>query len=113
MASPESKVFRLRNIPTYLDRDGVAKLIVPFLQYGKLEDVTVASLALTCEFWDRHPTKTATITLRKLPEAVRIACTAGEWELHNGALPEPLLLDDTFYGLTPLNEVEQSQHQYE
>lgn len=112
MASPETKVYRLRGIPAHLDRLGVAQLVQPFLSDGKLEDVRVASLALSCDFWVNNPTKTATLNLKKLPEVVRAAPAAGEWHLPVRALPEhSLILDDTFYGLTPLNEV--SQHQYE
>ncbi|KAL6789794.1 hypothetical protein J3E68DRAFT_439026 [Trichoderma sp. SZMC 28012] len=112
MASPETKVYRLRGIPAHLDRLGVAQLVQPFLSDGKLEDVRVASLALSCDFWVTNPTKTATLNLKKLPEVVRAAPAAGEWHLPVRALPEhSLILDDTFYGLTPLNEV--SQHQYD
>ncbi|KAL7931669.1 hypothetical protein V8C35DRAFT_323523 [Trichoderma chlorosporum] len=111
MASLETKVYRLRGIPTHLDRMGVAQLIQPFLPDGKLEDIDVKSLALSCELWVRNPTKIATLTLRKLPEAVSIAPSAGEWELRVLALPMPLILDVMFYGLTPLNEVAESQHQ--
>ncbi|KAH6608207.1 hypothetical protein Trco_004520, partial [Trichoderma cornu-damae] len=113
MASPDAKVYRLRGLPAHLDRLGVARLIAPFLPDGKLEDITVASLALSCELWARNPTKTATVTLRKLPEAVCAAPMAGEWQLHVLALPKPLILDDVFDGLTPLNEVSESQHEYD
>ncbi|KAL6693264.1 hypothetical protein J3F84DRAFT_380388 [Trichoderma pleuroticola] len=110
MASPETKVYRLRGIPAHLDRLGVAQLVQPFLPDGKLEDVRVASLALSCDFWAANPTKTATLNLLKLPEVVRTTPTGGERQLPVLALPKPLILDDTFYGLTPLNEVEESQH---
>ncbi|KAK4077032.1 uncharacterized protein Triagg1_3999 [Trichoderma aggressivum f. europaeum] len=113
MASPETKVYRLRGIPAHLDRLGVTQLIQAFLPNGKLEDITVASLAMSCEFWIRNPTKIATLTLRKLPEVVRIAPAAGEWQLPVLALPKPLILDDKFYGLTPLNEVKESHHQFD
>lgn len=113
MASPEAKVYRLRGIPAHLDRLGLAQLIQPFLPNGKLEDITVASLALSCDFWSRAPTKTATLTLQNLPEVVRAAPAAGEWQLPVLALPKPLILDDTFYGFTPLNEVAGSEHYHE
>ncbi|KAL5087412.1 hypothetical protein Trisim1_007811 [Trichoderma cf. simile WF8] len=112
MASPETKVYRLRGIPPSMDRLGVAQLVQPFLSDGKLEDIRVASLALSCDFWNNNPTKTATLNLKKLPGVVRDAPAAGEWHLPVCRLPEhSLILDDTFYGLTPLNEV--SQHQYD
>ncbi|KAL7815736.1 hypothetical protein V8C26DRAFT_103026 [Trichoderma gracile] len=113
MATPETKVYRLRGIPTHLDRLGLAQLMQPFLPDGKLEDISVASLALSCDFWSRNPTQTATLTLRKLPNVVRAAAAAGEWQLPVLALPKPLVLDDTFFGLTPLNDVPELQHQHD
>ena len=113
MASLETKVYRLRGIPAHLDRLGLAQLMQRFLSDGKLEDISVASLALSCDFWSRNPTKTATLILRKLPEVVREAPAAGEWQLPDLLLPKPMILDDTFFGLTPLNEVSESQHQHE
>lgn len=113
MASTEAKVYRLRGIPAHMDRLSVARMISDFLPDGGMEDVTVASLALSCEYWVRNPTKTATLTFRKLPEAVLAAPLSSEWQLPVLTLPKPLILDDTFYGLTPLNEVAESQHKYE
>jgi hypothetical protein len=113
MSSQESKVYRLQGIPGHLDRLGVAQLISTFLPTGRLQDVTVASLAPHCGFWDRSFTKVATLCLRELPEAVRAAPTAGEWLLQVSTLPKPLLLDNKFHGLTPLNDISESQHKYE
>ncbi|KAL7906988.1 hypothetical protein GGI35DRAFT_482355 [Trichoderma velutinum] len=114
MASPETKVYRLRGIPPYMDRLSVAQLVRPFLSDGKLEDIRVASLALSCDIRIENRTKTATLNLKTLPEVVRDAPAAGEWHLPVHALPEhSLILDDTFYGLTPLNDVAMSQHQYD
>lgn len=84
----------------------------PLLPDGKLEDITVASLALSCGR-SRTPTKTATLTLRSLPDVVRTAPGAGEWLLPVSGLPKPLILDDTFYGLTPLNDVAGLEHHHE
>ncbi|UKZ81863.1 hypothetical protein TrVFT333_009639 [Trichoderma virens FT-333] len=113
MASLEDKVYRLRDIPADRDRLGVAELIKPFIPDGKLEDITIASLAPTCGFPGRSPTKTATVTVRKTPEIMNHSSTTGEWKLCTPALTNPLILDATFYGLTPLNEVEEHQHKYD
>lgn len=110
MTSPETKVYRLRGIPEHLDRQGAAELFQTFLPDGKLKDITVASLAPSFDFSVNNHTQTATLTLGKLPEVVRTAPTGGEWRLPVLALPKPLILDDKFYGLTPLNEVKDSQH---
>ncbi|KAK5989396.1 hypothetical protein PT974_10915 [Cladobotryum mycophilum] len=113
MASIESKVYRLRSIPDHLDRLGVAELISTFIPHGDQRDVIVSSLALSCELWVRPRTKTATLSFRKLPKAVGDGPKAGEWSLWQPGLPQPLLLDDKFYGLTPLNEVPEHQDKYE
>lgn len=113
MASVESKVYRLRGIPEHLDRLGVARLVSRFIPDGDQRDVVVASLALSCEIWATPRTKTATLSFKKLPEAVSRDPAAGEWPLPDLALAKPLLLDDAFFGLSPLNDVPEHEHRYE
>ncbi|KAK1252596.1 hypothetical protein MKX08_003783 [Trichoderma sp. CBMAI-0020] len=98
MAPTQSKVYRLRGIPEHLDRLGVTQHVSTFVPGGDLRDVIVTSLALSCE---------------KLPDAVRENPTAGEWPLRVLALAKPLLLDDTFFGLCPLNDIPEHQHKYD
>ncbi|KAL6807500.1 hypothetical protein GGI42DRAFT_245801 [Trichoderma sp. SZMC 28013] len=113
MASVESKVYRLRGIPEHLDRLGVALLVSRFIANGDQRDVSVASLALSCERWVITRTKTATLSFKKLPEAVSRDPDAGEWPLRDPTWLAPLLLDDTFIGLSPLNDVPEHEHHYD
>ncbi|KAL7947736.1 hypothetical protein V8C42DRAFT_262685 [Trichoderma barbatum] len=113
MTSVESKVYRLRGIPEYLDRLGVARLVSKFIPDGDQRDVNVASLAFSCEIWATRRTKTATLTFNKLPGAVIKAPAAGEWPLPDPALGKPLILDDNFFGLSPLNDVPENEHHYD
>lgn len=116
MAPIESKVYRLRNIPEHLDRHGVIQLVSTFIPSGELGDIDVKSLALapSCEAWSAPRFKVATLSFQKLPDAVSKEPAAGEWSLQVGPpFAKPLLLDDTFFGLCPLNHVPEHQHQYE
>lgn len=110
--SQHSKVYRLRGIPLYLDRQGVADLLYGFLPDGSRSDITIASLALSCDFWSPN-SRTATLTFSKPPTVVTAAFTAKEWRLPVRGLQEQLILDDRFNGLTPLNDVPTDQHEHE
>lgn len=113
MAPIESKIYRLRGIPEHLDRLGVAQLISTFISDGDERDVNVASVALSCEIWAVTRYKVATLSFKKLPDAVTKNPTAREWSLPVLALPRPLVLDDTFLGLSPLNDVSEHRHAYD
>ncbi|EHK42973.1 hypothetical protein TRIATDRAFT_285651 [Trichoderma atroviride IMI 206040] len=113
MAPTQSKVYRLRGIPEHLDRLGVTQLVSTFVPGGDLRDVIVTSLALSCEVWTVSRSKVATLSFQKLPDVVSKDPTAGEWPLRVLALAKPLLLDDTFFGLCPLNDVPEHQHKYD
>ncbi|KAK4077349.1 uncharacterized protein Triagg1_3681 [Trichoderma aggressivum f. europaeum] len=113
MSSAENKVYRLRGIPEHLDRLGVALLLSRFITNGDQGDVGVASLALSCERWVITRTKTATLSFKKLPDIVSRDPDAGEWPLRDPTWLAPLLLDDTFIGLSPLNDVAEHEHHYD
>ncbi|UKZ74110.1 hypothetical protein TrVFT333_001767 [Trichoderma virens FT-333] len=113
MTSVDSKVYRLRGIPEHLDRLGVALLLSRFIPDGDQRDVNVASLALSCEIWARTRTKTATLSFKKLPDVVSRDPAAGEWLLRDLTWEKPLLLDDSFFGLSPLNDVPEYEHHYD
>ncbi|KAF3068713.1 Protein SERAC1 [Trichoderma lentiforme] len=113
MSSAESKVYRLRGIPGHLDRLGVALLLSRFIADGDQRDVSVASLALSCERWVITRTKTATLSFKKLPDIVSRDPNAGEWPLQDPTWAAPLLLDDTFFGLSPLNDIPENEHRFD
>lgn len=113
MSSVDSKVYRLRGIPEHLDRLGVALLLSRFITDGVQGDIIFGSLALSCERWVSTRTKTATLSFKKLPDIVSRNPDAGEWPLRDLTWAAPLLLDDTFIGLSPLNDVPEDEHRYE
>src|SRR5438046_2923971 len=86
---PRARVYRLRGIPEHLDRLEVAELVGGFLPDGSPKDITVASLAPSCDFWSRSTSKTATLTFSKLPVAVLAAPSAKVWLLPVPGLPSP------------------------
>lgn len=111
MASEESlktKVYRLRGIPLHLDRQGVADLLCSCLPDISRNDISIASLAPSCGFWSSE-SKTATLTFSAPPSIVHTTTTEHTWRLPTPWLPEPLVLDDDFSGLTPLNDVDTEQ----
>jgi hypothetical protein len=109
-----TKVFRLTGIPNHLDRLDVTKLLSDFLPEGSTPaDIEIASLAPNCDFSSLSVAKTATLTFSRLPVAVQANPHLKEWSFPLRGLAKPLILDDSFYGLTPLNDVPLDQHQYE
>jgi hypothetical protein len=108
----KAKVYRLRGIPLHLDRQGVVDLVCSSLPDISRNEVAIASLALSCGFWSSN-SKTATLTFTTLPSIVKTAATQHTWRLTTPGLPEPLVLDDDFGGLTPLNDVDPEQYDQE
>jgi hypothetical protein len=97
--SQKPVVYRLRRLPAHADR----------------QDVQVHSLANAVDPWERYPTRTATLTFKKPPFAPGARPENGvpEWSIPVLGLSLPLLLDSHFIGVTPLNDVPPSEHEYE
>ncbi|KAI9150841.1 hypothetical protein HJFPF1_10618 [Paramyrothecium foliicola] len=106
-------VFRLSRIPERLDSLDVAKFLATLLPEGNASHVTIASLVPTCDFWGRSRTQTATLTFSTLPSIVSASPLASEWQLPAPWMPEPLILDNTFHGITPLNHVPAPDHKFD
>jgi hypothetical protein len=82
-------------------------------------DIQIFSLAPIVETWKKWQTKVATLTFKKTP-AILLQKAAGTrnnevtgWRFGIPGSPEPLILDTHFHGLTVLNEVNPSSHQYD
>lgn len=114
MASPEkTKVYRLRNLPDHLDRQSAAELLASCLDDVSLQHVCISSLAYAIDPWTRSSTKTATLTFQSCTLDPLEGSGNGERAFTIPGLAKPLILDEHFRGLTPLNEVNQEWHQYD
>jgi hypothetical protein len=115
------KVYRLRNIPAHADRLAVTQLVTTALNdpYITAGDVQISSLAPAVELWKRWRTQVATLTFKQVPKLLASqSLKPGEpeptfWSLAVPGLPEPLVLDTQFDGLTPLNETSLENHEYD
>ena len=111
MASTEkSKVYRARNLPGHADRLGAIKLLAQCVSSIALDDVQLGSLAFAVDPWSRAPTKTATLMFKTAPAVIGLDPNFTEWTFPVPGLESPIILDIHFYGLTPLNEVDDTTH---
>ncbi|KAI1804854.1 hypothetical protein F4811DRAFT_561451 [Daldinia bambusicola] len=114
MPSESGKVYRLRNLPKHVDRQSAAELLSKHIQDTSPQDIRIASLACVVDSRVRVPTKTATLTFEKADLVTRFNNSKDrEWTFKDPALESPLVLDNHFSGLTPLNEVASEIHQYD
>ena len=111
--SVKMKVYRLRNIPSHADRYLAAELIAGCVRGLSPHQIRISSLALAIDPWARTPTKTATLTLEFCNSDIELKPGQEEWAFSLPGLPKPLLLDQHFRGLTPLNDVNPETHKYE
>jgi hypothetical protein len=110
------KVYRLRNLPRHADRQLAAELLAAHAVGVALDQIRIFSLAHVADPWTRPPTKTATLTIADFDADAHATWSSGhdEWTLCKlPGLPEPLILDHHFHGLTPLNDVDVESHEYE
>ncbi|KAK7229266.1 hypothetical protein V2G26_001436 [Clonostachys chloroleuca] len=105
-----SKVYRATNLPGHVDRLGALELLARCLPDITLDDIQLGSLATAIEPWALTPTKTATLTLKTVPATISEDQNSTEWVFPAAGLVRPVVLDTHFYGLTPLNEVEETLH---
>ncbi|KAI1407119.1 hypothetical protein F5Y13DRAFT_175692 [Hypoxylon sp. FL1857] len=114
MASNPSKpkVYRLRGCPIHLDRLGATELLSGVLGDVRPHDIRIQSLATSLDPWARSPTKVGTLMFRKQPALVETRIGKSEWTFPVVGLEKPLVLDDHFLGMTPLNDVERERHEF-
>lgn len=104
------KVYRLRNLPGHVDRQLAAEILAQSLGDIAFQHIRIASLAHAVAEWSHVPTKTATVTFDKTPAIINAASAKEEWKIVVPALAKPLILDSHFQGVTPLNDVTESEH---
>lgn len=103
----EGRVYRVKNIPVHLDRQGTGDLlhrIVPYL--GPRENVTIFSLAK-----DRQDSLTATVTFKSLPSP--FDNDREEWTFHAAGIMRSIIFDVHFLDFTVLNEPSENLHTME
>lgn len=98
----DRRTFRLRQIPTDLDRLDVAKLLQNALEIES-SDVKIHSLAQNVNVW--APSQTATLMLSATPKLEQMLPKGDdEWSIPVANLKHDLILDTHFRGLTALND---------
>lgn len=107
------RVFRLRNLPTHVDRLSAVELLCQSVAGLTAHDVCISSLAREVGIWSRLRTQTATLTFRRYPPTLTSILHGGEGTIAVPGLPKPLILDHHFQGVTPLNHVPEDAHEYE
>ncbi|KAI1140023.1 hypothetical protein F5Y05DRAFT_411088 [Hypoxylon sp. FL0543] len=109
---PKPKVYRLRGCPAHLDRLGATELLSQALGDVTPPDIRIQSLATSLDPWARPPTKVGTLMFLRQPALIEMQGGNGEWRFPVTGLEKPLVLDDHFLGMTPLNDVEREKHEF-
>lgn len=107
------RVFRLRNLPAHVDRWSAVELLCQSVGDIAPQDVMISSLAYEAGPWLRARTQTATIAFRKPPSTLTLGLHGGECTIAVPGLERPLIVDDHFQGVTPLNCLPEDEHKYE
>ncbi|KAL7627351.1 hypothetical protein AAE478_001543 [Parahypoxylon ruwenzoriense] len=105
------RVFRARGIPNRITtRDQTASLLGEELGIQRVAGIHVYSLATTLDVWETPPSRVATVQFDEIPQCVKKHLDRTEWSIPCGASDDVLILDIHFLWLTPLNDVEASEH---
>lgn len=110
-SSSKAKVYRLRNIPEHFDRLSAVEWLARTFGDVSRNDVQIHSLALSVDTWS--PSKTATVTFGKTPSIIDSIDNKRECVIQIPELARPLIVDDHFQGITPLNSMAKEAHKSE
>ena len=111
-----AKVFRVRNLPAQLEGNAASAVFITDLIDGLTpEDIGVWSLASEKVFipGERQPRKVATVTFKTDPRLKSDQPEPSEWQLQDPNLQEAVIVDTHFRGITPLNDVDSNDYEYE
>jgi hypothetical protein len=102
------EVFRVQGLPHHIatNHDAASFIADAIVDDAGRQDVRVFSLATTVDYWERPPSKVATAQLRRITSSMQPRADK-EWAVG------PLRIDLRFLGMTPLNDVELSEHKFE
>ncbi|KAH8745420.1 hypothetical protein F5882DRAFT_262810, partial [Hyaloscypha sp. PMI_1271] len=101
-----TSTYRVRLLPSHLDRHGVVRLLSTLLDGLEPDNIQILSLARSVNPWERPPTKTATVMFGRLPTV--LDSDHDEWVLESqqAGLERNIMIDTHFLGLTALNDVQ-------
>ncbi|KAK3377270.1 hypothetical protein B0T24DRAFT_237594 [Lasiosphaeria ovina] len=106
-------VFRVRGLPDTINTvERAANLIHEQISGVPACGIRVLSLATTLNFWESPPSKVATLMFSATPPLLRDNPGAEEWSIlpRDGCDDPNLILDTHFMGMTPLGDVNGSDH---
>jgi len=110
MVSPSALTFRLRGCPAAVSEATIGDRLSQAFGDVSPNDIHIHSLAAAP--WEKPSTKTATLTFTKLPSIIKSGAEKKEWKITGHEPNSSLILDSHFLGLTPLNDVNDQEHDF-
>ncbi|KAI1879125.1 hypothetical protein JX265_003302 [Neoarthrinium moseri] len=106
-------VYRLRRLPSYIDNDFAASQLLSHAVHLPSAEIKICSLATVAASSWSASTKVATVMFHNLPQLIQDAPRKTEWKISVHGLPDSLILDSHFFGMTPLYDImPPHEHQY-
>jgi hypothetical protein len=110
--SRDTLTYRLRRLPTSLERCTVANFLVKYAKdLGPPDNIVVYSIALNSLHWERNKTKVATLMFKKTPD--RFNNDQAEWTIPVADPTQSLIFDTHFLDFTSLSDPDPMQYQFE
>lgn len=109
----KARVFRLRNLPGNVSSPAAVELLCQSSYGITVQDVRISSLASEVGAGSSSRTKVATITFHREIPALVSELKAAQCTIAVREPEKPLILDHHFQGVTPLNDVPDTEHKYE
>jgi hypothetical protein len=109
-----SPTYRVRQLPSHIERYQLPAILVgAAADLGPPENIQVHSLALGLSPWENPPSRTATVTFKKIPMLFDDGRT--EWVLQTAhmGLSKNIIVDVHFLDFTPLNDPDPKRHALE
>lgn len=107
------KVFRVRNLPHDVDRLEVRDMLHRYGEGMRDSNIRVFSLAGEVDRTSHLSTQTATITFEPLPACLEARPSHADFTIDVFPQKLPLIIDEHFQGVTPLNNVPDHEHTHE
>jgi hypothetical protein len=103
-------VYRVRGLPNATQsREDVSDLLSKRFGDIPADSIHVFSLATTLNVWEKPPSKVATVMFTTPPGLFQ-KFSENEWSIPSQNDEESLIMDTNFMGMTPMNDVDSSQH---